>query len=206
MDPLIFSFQQIKALLTQREESGSTLENFVEQLSTSTERLEANKAKYKANKNYVPASFKRHRFRIIEDFLYHWRQARRLMEATSKNCSLCIFGIDPKRLDLVEGDLPGQIVTHISKSVLSNNVWSDNQGNFETLIFDPKLDIEYRSVSHLTDTLILSPLSIVCLVFQNPKYITTSLRAFKYGWESLDSFRPAEDNYDNKEEEKFADS
>ena len=116
MNPLIFTFQQLKVLLSQRDDNGAILERFISNLAIATRKMEARTAEYKIDEHSASIRSKRRPFWLFSDIYYHWQQARKVMIKTSPDRPVRIFGIDPTRLELVEGNLQKQIVTHMSKS------------------------------------------------------------------------------------------
>ena len=185
MNPLIFTFQQLKVLLSQRDDNGAIIERFISNLAIATRKMEARTAEYKIDEHSASIRSKRRRFGLFSDIYYHWQQARKVMIKTSLDRPVRIFGIDPTRLELVEGNLQKQIVTHMSKLFPRLNKWSNSGDTCEVIMFDPKLDFGYRSVSALSDTPIMSPLATIFLTLQSPKSILSWPAAFRCGWTHL---------------------
>lgn len=185
MTPLIFSYRQLRVLLSQRDENGMVLENFITEFTAVTGKLEPRTANVKLERNTDSNGVKRCRFRVFFNLSYHWHQARKVLAATRRDYPIRIFGIDPKRLDLIKGDLPPQIASHLSKATPRLKEWASLSDDCEVLVFDPKLDLDYRSVSNLTDAPILSPFAIIFLAFQSPISLLAWPKAFLAGWKHL---------------------
>lgn len=181
MSLLAFTYSQLRVLLGQRDESGKSLEAFIAELASATTTMTSGAPRITRAEARALRTQRRNLGKLA-DLLHHWRQARKALRITSGKSALRIYGIDPKRLDLVAGDLPGQIAAHLSGAVPGLAEWTGPDDGAARILFDPKLTPRHRSVSDLTELPVLSPFAVMFLALQRPTSLLRWPSTFVQGW------------------------